>query len=541
MGSELAIVVPVFNRVDCLRRLLDSLDNADYDEDRISLVFSLEHNTDPSVKNFVIAYSWQYGDKIIRENASAEGLKNHILDLGKLFETYLMLLVLEDDLEVSPFFWKYAKKAAKFYQNEEEVFGVSLYAYQVKESDFSSFRPLYQNNAACYFMQLAGSWGQVWYRDKWAKFQFWLDSNRTEKLNIPHYIDNWGQNSWKRLLSAYLVDSMQYYAYPYVSYSSNPGSSGTHGTSAGIYSVGLAKESDHLNTEFNNLNQSKALYDANFELISGGANHSNVSEWAGARNHFLKGDLFFSIEVFVLWENESQDILATINSINTQVKSKHHHFNFKVFAHDDLSNNMLNKDVDITYLAENDLQSDLYRSMINSSCDIVSWVKAGVEFENHALTSVSKVFTMSRLIRICAFSSNEDEIKSYRDPVKKCKKLLKNNKSNSGQGAFFRPYLIDDNESDLTLFNVNSFLVDLINRAPLNLVRQSIYKIEMLEISEVTISHPLEVSAQLLNNSVYHNTSLLRNVLGKAFPEILLLPDLINYDSEHNSYYLTKY
>ena len=209
MDSSLpAIVLPIYNRPDCLKRLLRSLLSADFSgvDGEIPLVFSLEGGTSPDCRALALETPWPYGPKRVVEQPTRLGVRHHILACGDLTETYGSVIVLEDDLTVSPGFYAFAKQAAEFYTPDPRIGGVSLYAFIFNEYGFFPFVPMDDGNDV-YFVQSTSSWGQLWTREQWAKFRGWLrDSegpkNLASDVRLPQRMREWPESSWKKLYNA---------------------------------------------------------------------------------------------------------------------------------------------------------------------------------------------------------------------------------------------------------------------------------------------------------------------------------------------------
>ena len=89
-----------------------------------------------------------------------------------LLDYYDAVIVLEDDIIVAPGFYKFAVAATKFYCNDNNIAGISLYNYPFNYQTFEPFDAL-KSEYDVYFMQIAMSWGQVWMRDSWRRFYNW--------------------------------------------------------------------------------------------------------------------------------------------------------------------------------------------------------------------------------------------------------------------------------------------------------------------------------------------------------------------------------
>ena len=235
-----AIVIASYNRPDATQRLLDSLAKADYSGyDNIDLIISIDGCKDLSdpasakksedVLKTATEFNWAYGQKRIIEHPNNLGLKLHILSCGDLTGEYGSIILLEDDVIVSPYFYDYAVKALRFYSNENKIAQISLYNYRHCESANLPFSPI-NNGYDTYFMQVPSSWGEIWTAQQWSGFRLWLKdaTDLTPADKLPEYVKNWGAKSWKKWFYKYMVDEDLYTVYPYLALSSNWGDAGEH-------------------------------------------------------------------------------------------------------------------------------------------------------------------------------------------------------------------------------------------------------------------------------------------------------------------------
>ena len=129
-----AIVVVAFNRPRSLKRILDSIRRADYTGYAdIPLVISIDQSEDPAVRDVASSTPWDHGPKRVIVHDRHLGLRKHILACGDLSKEYGAVIVLEDDLAVSPAFYDYSVQAVEAYQKEASVGGISLYSYEFNE------------------------------------------------------------------------------------------------------------------------------------------------------------------------------------------------------------------------------------------------------------------------------------------------------------------------------------------------------------------------------------------------------------------------
>ncbi len=228
MSMKPAIVVVGYNRPHALNGLLTGLLVVKYQHTEVPLVISIDGGGDPAVTQLAEAFNWPFGNKTVINRPEQLGLKAHILACGGLAKEYGSIILLEDDLEVSPSFYTFATHAINQYQTDKLVAGVSLYSYGTTENNYIDFAP-HSDGLDAYLMQFPSSWGQAWTAEQWAGFEGWLNNQTgNEKNNLPPYIQRWGRNSWKKLFAQYLISSGKYFVYPKVSFTTNKGFAGTH-------------------------------------------------------------------------------------------------------------------------------------------------------------------------------------------------------------------------------------------------------------------------------------------------------------------------
>ena len=268
--KEFAIVIVTYNRLNSVKRLLNSLNYAYYLNDKVDLIISIDYSGSDIIYNYVKDYTWDFGEKKVISHTKNLGLRNHILLCGNFTSEYSNICVLEDDIYVSPLFYIYSKQASKFYENCNEVAGISLYNHLWNYISDRPFYPL-DDGSDIYFMQQAQSWGQIWNKRNWCEFKNWYDNHQNidlESNNFPSIISNWPKSSWLKYHMKYLVENNKFFVYPRVSLSTNFSDVGTHNQiESTCYQVPLQMGKDK-NYNFANFIDSTNKYDIYFENIN---------------------------------------------------------------------------------------------------------------------------------------------------------------------------------------------------------------------------------------------------------------------------------
>ena len=263
------IIIAAYNRPNSLQRLLNSLARADYTgHDSPTLIISIDYSNNSEVISVAENFVWEFGHKEIIQHSRNLGLKKHIIFCGDLTEKYQSVIILEDDLIVSPAFYNYTCQALNYYQGQANISGISLYSYFYNEYAQVRFMPL-DDGFDNYFLQSATSWGQAWTQKQWQDFKNWYKLNEkipiTKQDKIPDKVAGWSDRSWKKYFIKYMILQHKYFVIPRVSLTSNysePGANIVHKQEQ--YHAYLLLRNKKFS--FSDLSLSQAIYDAHYEL-----------------------------------------------------------------------------------------------------------------------------------------------------------------------------------------------------------------------------------------------------------------------------------
>lgn len=265
-----AIVIIGYNREDALKRLLSSVAKADYPDGEITLIISVDRAEDHSserVLGVAKEFKWTHGEKRVIAREESYGLKKHVLTCGDLCREYDAIIMLEDDLYVSPAFYYFAMSALEFARKDERIGGISLYDHRLNVHVRQPFEAIHDPFDNWYF-QFASSWGQVFWATAWNGFRKWLtehDEKDLSDLSVPRNVSGWSDRSWLKYYIAYLIDTDKYFLYPRISYTTNFSDAGTHAKRAvNDLQVPLAGRGKQ-GYRFAGLDESRSVYDAFFE------------------------------------------------------------------------------------------------------------------------------------------------------------------------------------------------------------------------------------------------------------------------------------
>ena len=129
--NALAIVIPAFNRPQALKRLLGSLQQARYPTQiEVPLYLAIDAETPGQCNADVLemAFPWPHA-KTVLETDKPLGLRDNILRCGELTAKHQGIILLEDDLWVSPVFYEAAQQKPDGYHGQENIGAISCMGF----------------------------------------------------------------------------------------------------------------------------------------------------------------------------------------------------------------------------------------------------------------------------------------------------------------------------------------------------------------------------------------------------------------------------
>lgn len=303
-NSKPAIVVVTYNRPNSLKRLLDSLAAANYEDNDVPLIISIDKaKDDKGVLKIAEDFKWHHGSKRLIKYESNLGLRKHILNCGDLSSEYKAVIVLEDDLVVSPEFYKYSCQASDYYKDNEKIAQISLFNYEINEYAHNKpFQPL-KDDSDVYYVGTPSSWGELWTEKQWSKFRSWYDNKEYENVDyskiLPDVILRWPETSWKKYYAMYMAEKQLFAVYPRAALSTNMSDVGTHYKEQNNFQqVNLMYEFNR-NFIFKPLEDSKCKYDSFMESlnIKSFIKEQDIAvDYFGCKNNFVKNRYLLSTE-----------------------------------------------------------------------------------------------------------------------------------------------------------------------------------------------------------------------------------------------------
>ena len=254
MPSMSPIALFAYKRVDRLASCIDSLKNNPESSETDIVIFSdgpyLSEDLFAvnEVRNYLKSLQGFKSIKIVIRDSNLGLSRSIITGVSEVLKDHETVIVVEDDLLLSPFFLGYMNDALDLYRNEDKVISVHGYCYPIEKCQSETF-----------FLRGADCWGWGTWKRGWKYFcedgqsllseievrklsnQFDLDGafGFTQMLydQVAGKIDSWAIR-WHA--SAFLQDKLT--LYPSRSLVSNQGfdSSGTHCSTTDVYDVPIS-------------------------------------------------------------------------------------------------------------------------------------------------------------------------------------------------------------------------------------------------------------------------------------------------------------
>ncbi|KAG5643101.1 hypothetical protein DXG03_001565 [Asterophora parasitica] len=247
------------DRPRSLARLLASLSNGLFFGDDVNLRLNLEQSSDTETMKMAENLTWSHGSVFLHHRIIQGGLLPAVVEswYPRSNDTYGLLL--EDDVELSPLFYAWAKMSILRYRygdrsnRSPRIFGISLYQQKNVELPpqgrrLFNARDLFAASGlphptTPYLSPIPCSWGAIYFPEHWREFHAYLSlrlpiGGKSEHAVMydQHIVPNVRSNKWTRSWKKYFIELaylrgyvMLYPNYPeFVSLSTNHLEVGSH-------------------------------------------------------------------------------------------------------------------------------------------------------------------------------------------------------------------------------------------------------------------------------------------------------------------------
>ncbi len=190
-------VLFVYNRLEHTKKLIESIDRLPEACYTDLYIFSDASKNDMAVDdvNSVRHYIDDYASKSNFKNVEIykspinKGLANSIISgVSMIIERYGKVIVLEDDLVVSPDFFQFMNTALDYYENEKTIWAISGYTFPLNAFE-NYYHDVYVSGRGC-------SWGWATWKDRWVTVDWDVKDYPHFKFNQKkrHEFASWGKD-----------------------------------------------------------------------------------------------------------------------------------------------------------------------------------------------------------------------------------------------------------------------------------------------------------------------------------------------------------
>lgn len=188
----LRIIVLVYNRPDSLRRCLNSIIDLDTDGDKVALDIFIDkgkkdgRHHEPTIA-VAMGYKWAHGPVRVHLQKQHVGIYGQWIDSWRPKENSKEIaVIIEDDLDLSKYFWKWLKAAKKKYENDPEVQGFSLRGNAIVSGPRTGQWLSTSETKPVFMYKLIGSHGYAPLAGFWREFQDWFHKAILDKNFHPY-------------------------------------------------------------------------------------------------------------------------------------------------------------------------------------------------------------------------------------------------------------------------------------------------------------------------------------------------------------------
>jgi hypothetical protein len=225
---DLRIIVIVFNRAQSMRRLLESLNRADYYGDNVTVDVWIDRSKktgeiDGATYRAAVEFQFLPGSLTVHNHSQHVGIYGQWMDTWHpVADSREIAVILEDDLTVSRHFYKWLKAVHKKYGTESgekvtKINGFSMQGISMKHGGAAGDLHAPEPNIV-FLYPVVGSWGFSPNRVNWMNFIAWY-KHASKIPSFQPLVPNLVPTAWfKACIKEGRADSMWtmwhiYYAY----------------------------------------------------------------------------------------------------------------------------------------------------------------------------------------------------------------------------------------------------------------------------------------------------------------------------------------
>lgn len=185
------VIVLTHSRASSLHRLLKSVRGADYVGDAVDLHVWVDRSENGTVDDRVLdtcrEFRWPHGELSVHVWDRHVGIWGQWIDSFRPVDEKDFGILLEDDLEVSPLYYRWLVGARRAYGKRKDVFGYTLQrgTLRANQTGFGRRKIRMDSREKAYLYLLLGSWGYAPEPARWIEFRRWFHERSCEREFRP--------------------------------------------------------------------------------------------------------------------------------------------------------------------------------------------------------------------------------------------------------------------------------------------------------------------------------------------------------------------
>lgn len=198
---DFRLIVITYNRAQSLAKLLRTIDELELDGDSGALEIWIDVNKQGISHNETVqvakGFNWKKGPTRVHIQTSHAGIYGQWIDTWrpKNPDSKELALILEDDISISKYSYRWIKAVHQFYGSNPDFAGSSLTSDEQKSHD-GSFKVLSApKNDTIFMYKCIGTWGFSPRTSMWTDFQDWYHEHILKKDFHP-YVANMVGTAW---------------------------------------------------------------------------------------------------------------------------------------------------------------------------------------------------------------------------------------------------------------------------------------------------------------------------------------------------------
>lgn len=200
--GDFRIIVLTYNRPKSLKRLLESLEHAEYYGDKINIEVWIDRSKEGIIDEGTLKvarnFSFSKGQRFVKCH------NTHVGIIGQWIDTWNpgsnsseVAVILEDDLTVSKYFYKWLKLVHRKYDSFWDINGYALQGVSIKHSGGGGYVEA-PKDCLVYRYPTLGTWGFSPNNANWLKFKKWFSEAYTDASFKP-FVPNHVATEWYKV------------------------------------------------------------------------------------------------------------------------------------------------------------------------------------------------------------------------------------------------------------------------------------------------------------------------------------------------------